>query len=44
MRQIPSPTPDQSYCDLGYHAPTCSGFTEDEGDPESCMCPCHNHA
>lgn len=36
------PTPDQSYCDVGRHAPVCSGYTEDEADPESCMCTCHN--
>ena len=35
------PTPDQSYCDLGMHQ-QCSGYTEDESDPETCMCPCHD--
>lgn len=34
------PTPDQSYCDVARHA-ACSGYTEDEADPESCMCECH---
>lgn len=36
------PTPDQSYCNVGLHGPICSGFTEDEGDPETCMCECHD--
>ena len=34
-------TRDQSYCEVGCHQ-NCSGFTEDEGDPESCMCECHD--
>lgn len=36
------PTADQSWCDLGRHAPVCSGYTEDEADPETCMCECHD--
>lgn len=35
------PTKDQSYCDVGNH-PACSGHTEDQSDPESCMCSCHD--
>lgn len=35
------PTPDQSYCDVGRHQ-QCSGYTEDEADPESCLCSCHD--
>lgn len=35
------PTRDQSYCDLGRHL-ACSGYTEDEGDPETCLCFCHD--
>ena len=34
------PTSDQSYCDVGRHQ-ECSGYTEDEADPETCMCLCH---
>lgn len=34
------PTKDQSYCDLLRHQ-QCSGYTEDEADPETCMCDCH---
>lgn len=37
------PTADQSYCDVGLHAPVCSGYTEDEMDAESCTCECHDH-
>lgn len=37
----PEPTPDQSYCDVGRHQ-ACSGYTEDEFDTETCMCPCHD--
>lgn len=36
-----TPTPDQTYCDVGRHQ-QCTGYTEDEADPESCMCPCHD--
>lgn len=36
-----APTPDQSFCDVGLHQ-QCSGYTEDEGDPEPCMCSCHD--
>lgn len=35
------PTPDQTYCDLGDHQ-HCGGYTEDESDPETCMCNCHD--
>lgn len=35
------PTPDESLCDTGNHQ-QCSGYTEDESDPESCFCDCHN--
>ena len=35
------PTPDQSYCDVGLHQ-QCSGYTEDEADPETCTCNCHD--
>ena len=35
------PTPDQSYCDVEMHD-SCSGYTEDEFDPESCFCECHD--
>lgn len=35
------PSPDQSHCDLDQHE-ECSGYTEDEGDPETCFCPCHD--
>lgn len=38
-----NPTLDQSYCDLSMHE-HCSGYTEDESDPETCMCDCHNEA
>lgn len=38
----PEPSKDQSYCDVGQHAPVCSGYTEDEADPESCFCTCHD--
>lgn len=37
----PEPTLDQSYCDVGRHL-QCSGYTEDEADPESCLCTCHD--
>lgn len=36
-----APTVDQSYCDVNEHE-HCSGYTEDEGDPETCMCHCHD--
>lgn len=36
-----SPTADQTYCDFQMHL-QCSGYTEDESDPESCMCDCHD--
>lgn len=36
------PTPDQSHCDIGQHAPICTGYTEDENDTETCMCACHD--
>lgn len=36
-----APTPDQSFCDVALHQ-QCSGYTEDEGDPETCMCSCHD--
>ena len=35
------PTKDQSYCDVGQHG-RCSGHTEDELDPETCFCSCHD--
>lgn len=35
------PTRDESYCDVGDHQ-RCSGYTEDERDPETCMCACHD--
>lgn len=35
-----TPTRDQSYCDIGRHQ-QCSGYTEDEADPETCVCTCH---
>lgn len=35
------PTPDQSHCDVDDHQ-HCSGYTEDESDPETCMCECHD--
>lgn len=35
------PTPDESHCDLGHHD-FCTGYTEDEADPETCMCECHD--
>ena len=38
---LPEPTPDQSYCDVGLHQ-MCSGYTEDENDPETCFCECHD--
>jgi hypothetical protein len=38
---LPEATPDQSQCDVGLHL-SCSGYTEDEFDPETCMCACHN--
>ncbi|HMM95363.1 hypothetical protein [Phycicoccus sp.] len=34
------PTLDQSRCDIGDHV-RCTGYTEDERDPETCMCSCH---
>lgn len=34
-------TSDQSYCEVGRHQ-ACGGYTEDESDPESCMCDCHD--
>lgn len=34
-------TKDQSFCDVGQHW-RCSGYTEDESDPESCVCDCHD--
>jgi hypothetical protein len=39
--QVVEPTPDQTYCDLDMHQ-QCSGYTEDESDPETCMCSCHD--
>lgn len=35
------PTKDQSHCYVGQHE-FCSGYTEDEADPESCDCTCHD--
>lgn len=35
------PTKDQSYCDVGGHF-NCGGVTNDEADPEPCMCNCHD--
>lgn len=37
-----TPTADQTWCDIGTHAPICGGYTEDESDPESCYCECHD--
>lgn len=37
----PVPTKDQSYCQVG-DCQGCSGLTEDEADPETCMCSCHS--
>lgn len=36
------PTLDQSYCDVDQHAPRCTGYTQDERDPETCNCDCHD--
>lgn len=36
-----TPTKDQSYCDVDNHQ-SCTGYTEDESDPETCMCRCHD--
>lgn len=36
------PTKDQSHCDLEQHD-YCTGYTEDESDPETCTCNCHDH-
>lgn len=36
------PTLDQSYCDVDQHAPRCTGYTQDERDPEACNCDCHD--
>ena len=33
-------SPDQSFCDVN-DCQRCSGYTEDEADPETCMCECH---
>ena len=35
-----NPMLDESYCDV-YRHQACSGYTEDEFDPETCMCDCH---
>lgn len=35
------PSSDQSYCEVGRHL-ACSGYTEDEQDPEGCLCDCHD--
>ncbi|MGZ6576708.1 MAG: hypothetical protein ACXVHJ_37740 [Solirubrobacteraceae bacterium] len=36
-----TPSPDQTECDFGRHL-ACTGYTQDESDPESCMCACHD--
>ena len=36
------PARDQSYCETGWHD-LCTGYTDDEFDPESCICDCHEH-
>ena len=36
-----APTRDQTWCEVGEHD-NCSGYTEDESDPESCYCSCHD--
>lgn len=41
LDDLSQPTLDQSYCDLNRHQ-GCSGYTEDESDPETCMCNCHD--
>ena len=40
-RRVAQPTRDESYCDLDAHD-ACSGYTEDESDPETCFCLCHD--
>jgi hypothetical protein len=32
---------DESWCDVGQHQ-ACPGYTQDESDPETCLCECHS--